>query len=45
MIIEEYVAERTKLTKYDLEDIREKKKDYYINSEDALKWGVVDEII
>ena len=43
--IEEYVIERTKLTKDDIDDIREKKKDFYIHAEDALKWGIVDEII
>ena len=43
--IEEYVIERTKLTQSDIDDIREKKKDFYIHPEDALKWGIVDEII
>ena len=43
--IEEYVIERTKLTKEDMDDIREKKKDFFIHSKEALKWGIVDEII
>ena len=43
--IEEYVMDRTKLTQADMDDIREKKKDFYIHPKDALKWGVVDEII
>ena len=43
--IEEYVIERTKLSQADIDDIREKKKDFYIHPEDALKWGIVDEII
>ena len=39
------MIERTKLTQDDIDDIREKKKDFYIHPEDALKWGIVDEII
>lgn len=42
---EDFVIERTKLTKEDIDDIREKKKDFYIHSEDALKFGIVDEIL
>ena len=44
-IIEEYVIERTKLTQSDIDDIREKKKDFYIHPQDALKFGIVDKII
>lgn len=43
--IEEYVIDRTKLTKADLDDIRERKKDFFINSQNALKWGIIDEIL
>ena len=43
--IEEYVTGRTKLTKEDITDIREKKKDFFINPQDALKWGIIDEIL
>lgn len=43
--IEEYVVDRTKLTQSDIDDIREKKKDFYIHPKEALKWGVIDEII
>lgn len=43
--IEEYVIDRTKLTKADLDDIRERKRDFFINPQDALKWGIVDEIL
>ena len=43
--IEEYVMDRTKLTQADMDDIREKKKDFYIHPKEALKWGIVDEII
>ena len=44
-MIEKYVIERTELTQADIDDIREKKKDFYIHSADALKWGIVDEVI
>lgn len=43
--IEEYVAGRTKLTKEDIADIREKKKDFFINPQEALKWGIIDKIL
>lgn len=43
--IEEYVIDRTNLTKSDLDDIRERKRDFFINPQDALKWGIVDEIL
>lgn len=43
--IEEYVVERTNLTQADIDDIRDRKKDFYIHSKDAIKFGIVDEII
>lgn len=43
--IEEYVIDRTKLTKAELDDIRERKKDFFINPQNALKWGIIDEIL
>ena len=43
--IEEYVVERTNLTQADMDDIRERKKDFYIHSKDAVKWGIIDEVI
>lgn len=43
--IEEYVIKRTKLAQADIDDIREKKKDFYIHPEEALNYGIVDEII
>jgi ATP-dependent Clp protease protease subunit len=43
--IEEYVVERTNLTQADMDDIRDRKKDFYIHSKDAVKLGIVDEII
>lgn len=42
---EEYVIDRTNLTKYDINEIREKKKDFYIHSDKAVKYGIVDEVL
>ena len=43
--IEDYVTERTKITKEKIEEIRLEKKDFYIHSQEALELGIVDEII
>ena len=43
--IEEYVIDRTNLTKDDIKEIREKKKDFYIHSNEAVKYGIVDEVL
>jgi len=43
--LETYVSERTKINLKQLEDIRTKKKDWYIHSEEALSLGIVDKII
>lgn len=43
--IEDYVIERTNLTEAELSEIREKKKDFFINTTDALKYGIIDEIV
>lgn len=43
--IEEYVIDRTNLTKDDIKEIREKKKDFYIHSDKAVKYGIVDEVL
>lgn len=43
--IENYVIERTKLTKQKLRNIRETKRDTYFNAEDAIKNGIADKII
>lgn len=40
--IEEYVINRTNFTKNVIDDIREKKKDFYIHSDEAVKYGIVD---
>lgn len=42
---EEYVIERTKITKEYIDEIREKKIDVYIHAEEALKLGIIDEVI
>ena len=43
--IEEYVINRTNLTKDDINDIRSKRKDFYIHSDKAVKYGIVDEVL
>jgi len=42
---EEYVIDRTNLIKDDIKEIREKKKDFYIHSDEAIKYGIVDEVL
>ena len=42
---EEYVLERTKFTRQDIDNIRIKKIDFYFQADDAIKYGVVDEVI
>ena len=42
---EEYVIDRTNLTQDDINEIREKKKDFYIHSDKAVKYGIVDEVL
>lgn len=43
--IEEYVIKRTNFTQEKLDEIREKKKDIYIHSKEAISLGLADEII
>lgn len=43
--IEEYVIDRTNLTKDDIKEIREKRIDFYIHSDEAVKYGIVDEVL
>lgn len=43
--IEEYVLSRTKLSEEEMHKIREKKIDFYIHAEDAVRLGFADEII
>lgn len=42
---EEFVIDRTNFTKDDIKEIREKKGKFYIHSDEAEKYGVVDEIL
>lgn len=42
---EDYVLERTKITRERIDEIRQIKKDVYIHAEEALELGIVDEII
>ena len=44
-MMEEYVLNRTKLTRSQIDDIRIKKKDFIIHADDAIKLGIVDEIL
>jgi len=44
-IIEQHTKSKTKITDKDLEKCYEKKRDWYLTSKQALKHGVVDEII
>ena len=42
---EKYVIERTKITQKYIDEVREKKKDVYFHADEALKFGIIDEII
>lgn len=42
---EAYILERTKFTQLDIDEIRTKKKDFYIHASDAVKYGIVDEVL
>ena len=44
-MIEDYVLSKTKLTKDDVKDIKEKKIDFFISSDKAIEYGIVDEIL
>jgi len=44
-IIEELTLDKTKITKKKLEKIYKRKVDWYMSAEEALKLGVVDEIV
>ncbi len=43
--MEDFVCKRTKITKKKLEDIKNKKQDWFIRVEDALKYGIIDSVI
>lgn len=44
-ILEEHTLERTKMTRAQLDENYKGKKDWYINAKQALKLGIIDEII
>jgi ATP-dependent Clp protease protease subunit len=44
-LCENILFKRTKLRKKDLEDYKTRKADWYISAEEALKFGIIDEII
>lgn len=44
-LFEELTIRKTKISKEKLDDIREKKFDWFMTAEEALKLGVIDEII
>ena len=41
----QYILDRTYFKKEELDNIWEKKQDFYINSEDAEKYGIVNEVL
>lgn len=43
--IVKYILSKTKFTEDKIEEIWNKKQDFYFNAEDAVKYGVVDEIL
>ena len=44
-MIEQYVTERTALTKENLDDIREKKRDTYFSAEEAKELKIIEEVM
>jgi ATP-dependent Clp protease protease subunit len=44
-LIEEMVLDKTTITKEQIEDVHNHKRDWYINSEEALKYKIIDQII
>lgn len=43
--IEQMTLENTKITKEKLEKVYKKKKDWFLDAKDSVKWGCVDELI
>jgi ATP-dependent Clp protease protease subunit len=43
--IEQMTLDNTKITEKQLEKVYKKKKDWYLDSKDAVKWGCADDII
>ena len=44
-LLESFILQRTKLTKAKLKEVNSKKLDWYMTANEALDWGIVDEII
>ena len=44
-IIESHTTECTKITKTKLKEIYDKKKDWYMDADEALKFGVIDKVL
>lgn len=44
-LLEELVLKDTKIAKERLKEVNEKRQDWWMDTEEALKLGVVDEII
>lgn len=44
-LLEKLILNDTKITKEQLKEVNEKKQDWWMNTEEALKLGVIDEII
>lgn len=45
MQIEQFVSERTNLSKEDIQTIRNLKQDFYIHSDKAIEYQIVDEVL
>lgn len=45
MQIEQFVSERTNLSKEDIQTIRNLKQDFYIHSDKAIEYKIVDEVL
>lgn len=43
--LDKFILDNTKITKEQIENMNEKKKDWFMDVEEALKLGVIDEII
>jgi predicted acylesterase/phospholipase RssA len=44
-LIEELVLDKTTITKEQIEDVHNHKRDWYMSSEEALKYKIIDQII
>ena len=45
MQIEQFVSERTNISKEDIQTIRNLKQDFYIHSDKAIEYKIVDEVL